>query len=144
MLTVLSSWKLYYCVMSFLTESVAILDIIRIYFTTNFSKNSLLSKSFCSIFLGIPATSKHSLLEYWVLAQHWHSMFTSLLDNSKFTFFVTNNSDWKISNLLFNLRISSNASALLAEILDCIASTRAIKSFSSSLSKSSSVYDAVV
>ena len=93
MLTVLSPWKLYYYIITLLTESVTIVDVIRVYFTT-FSRtdSTLSSKSFCSTSLGIPTTSKHSLLEYWALAQRWCSMFTSLMDNSEFTFFVTKRS----------------------------------------------------
>ena len=51
-------------------------------------------------------------------------------------------------NILFSntehLRISSNTSSLLADILDCIASIIAVKSFLSSLPKFSSVYDDIV
>ena len=106
--------------------------------------STLSSKSFCSASIGIPTTSKHSLFEHWALAKHWRSMFTSILDKCVSTFFVTKRSDYKISNLLFNLRISSDISALLADILDCVASTIAIKSLCSNLSKFSSVYDEIV
>ena len=146
MLTVLSPWKLYYNIITLLTESVTILDVIGSILQPNFSRtdSTLPYKSFCSTSLGIPTTSKHSLLEYWALVHHWRSMFASLLDNSEFTSFVTKRSGCKILNLLFNLRISSNTSALLADIWDCIASTITIKSFSSSLSKFSSVHDDLV
>ena len=110
----------------------------------NFSRkdSTLPYKSFCSTSLGIP--TKHPLLEYWALFHHWRSVFTSLLDNSEFTSFVTKRSGCKILNLLFNLRISFNTSALLAHIWDCITSTIPIKSFFSSLSKFSSVHDDIV
>ena len=119
--------------------------MLRVYFTTKLFKNRqhlTPSKSLCSTSFGTPTTSKNSLHEYWALAQHWRSMFTSLLDNSEFNFFVTTRSEFK--NLLYNLRISSNTSALIADILDSTASTIAIKSFFSTLSKFYSVYDDIV
>ena len=60
--------------------------------------------------LGIPIMSSHCLLEYCSFAQHWRSMSTILLESKLLTFFVTHSSDWSLSNLSFNFRISSSNS----------------------------------
>ena len=60
--------------------------------------------------LGIPTISRHSLLEYWAFAQHWHSVSTSLPESRLLAFSVIHTSDWILSNLSFNLRnLSSNS-----------------------------------
>ena len=109
MLTILSLWKLHCYIFALFTESVSICDVIQGLFykqplqeqTGSCFQNSSVQPLFLTSF-GIPITSKYSLFEDWALAKHWHSMFTSLLDKSKFTFFVTIRSDCIISNPLFN------------------------------------------
>ena len=76
------------------TESVTICDVIQGLFykqplpeqTASCFQNSSVQPLFLTSF-GIPITFQYSLFEDWALAKHWHSMFTSLLDNSKSTFF---------------------------------------------------------
>ena len=111
MLTILSPWKLHCDIIVPFTESVTICDVIQGLFykqplqeqTASCFQNSSVQPLFLTSF-GIPITFQYSLFEEWALAKHWHSMFTSLLDNSKFTFFVTTRSDCIISNSLFNLQ----------------------------------------
>ena len=111
MLTILSPWKLYCDIIVPFTESVTICDVIQGLFykqplpeqTASCFQNSSVQPLFLTSF-GIPITFQYSLFEDWALAKHWHSMFTSLLDNSKSTFFVTTRSDCIISNSLFNLQ----------------------------------------
>ena len=66
------------------------------------------SKTSASTSLWMPITSRHSLLEYWAFAQHWHSILVNQFDKSGFTYCETANSE-KASD---NLRISSNTSLL--------------------------------
>ena len=54
--------------------------------------SSFVSKFLSSTCRGIPATSKHSLLEYWAFAQHWRSIVTTLLQSSLVTRLVTTSS----------------------------------------------------
>ena len=118
MLTVLLPQKPYFEIITILTASVAIRDVISVYFKTDLFKNRqlltfqvVLSKSTS---FGITATSKHSLFKYWALAHYWLSMFTRLLDNSEFTFYVTTRSDCIISIILFNLLICCNTLSIIS------------------------------
>ena len=61
--------------------------------------------SLLSALVGIPATSMHSLLEYWALAQHCLSISTKRLDSKECACFATTFSDSSLLNLSFNLRI---------------------------------------
>ena len=62
----------------------------------NQTLRTLSSSSFCLTDSGIPATSKHSLLEYWVFAQHCLSKSMTLCKSKELTFFVTGSCDSRI------------------------------------------------
>ena len=90
--------------------------------------------------LVIPTISRHSLLQYWTFVQHWQSMSTSLLQSRLLTFLEIHASDWSLSNLSCNLRISSGSSVLellASSSLSCKDKTIRIKSFLYSLSNDS-------
>ena len=59
---------------------------------------------------GMPATSKHSLLEYWAFAQHCLSISITLLLRSVLTFLTILISDLSLTKFSLNLRIYSRAS----------------------------------
>ena len=59
---------------------------------------------------GTPATSKHSLLEYWSFAQHCLSISITLLLRSVLTFLTILISDSSLTKFSLNLSISSRAS----------------------------------
>ena len=82
----------------------------------------LFSSSFCLTDSGIPATSKHSLLEYWAFAQHCLSKSITLHWSKELTFYVTSSFDSRLVNLSLNLRTSSGILVLdcIPVILDCI------------------------
>ena len=66
------------------------------------------SKASASTSLGMSITSRHSLLEYWAFAQHWHSRLAKLFDKSEFTCCETANSDWSFKKASNSLQISSS------------------------------------
>ena len=111
MLTVLLPQKPYFEIITILTASVTIRDVISVYFKTDLFKNRQLLTF--QVFLS-KSTSKHSLFKYWALAHYWLSKFTRLLDNSEFTFYVTTRSDCIISIILFNLLICCNTLSIIS------------------------------
>ena len=81
--------------------------------------STFVSKFLSSTCRGIPAISKHSLLEYWAFAQHWRSIVTILLQSSLFTHLVTTHSAWILAKLSLSLRISWSMALLSSVILFC-------------------------
>ena len=96
--------------------------------------STFVSEFLSSTCRGIPATSKHSLLDYWAFAQHWHSTVTILLQSSLFTRLVTS-SAWSLAKLSLNLCMV----LLSSVILFCNDRTIGMSSLFSILSKASSV-----
>ena len=75
-------------------------------------------RKFCEMLLGMPETSRHSLLEYCSFAQHFLSTLVSWLDNLLFMFLLIARSDSSfvnlfrrsVSSLLIFVRVVSNLS----------------------------------
>ena len=132
-----------------LAKTMTVINKTRISFATKLLKNwkYFVSNWLSSTWRGIPATSKHSLLEYWEFTQHWRPKVTIRLVSSVVTCLVTASSDLRLLKLLLNLRISSKNSLLLlffsATVL-CKLSTIGIRSLLSILSNDSSVYSEIV
>ena len=70
--------------------------------------STLSSISLLLTLLGIPATSMHSLLEYWTFAKHCLYISIKSVDRKDFSCFVTAFSSSSWVNLWFTLRISSS------------------------------------
>ena len=77
------------------------------------------SRCLSSTWWGIPTTSTHSFLEYYVFAQHWHSNVTILLVNAVLTCLAIESSDWSLEKFSLKLRISSTTSLFTSDILLC-------------------------
>ena len=67
---------------------------------------TLSSNSFCLTDSGIPATSKHYLLEYWAFAQHCLTKSMTLCWSKELTFFVTSSCYSRLVTLSFILGTS--------------------------------------
>ena len=102
--------------------------------------STFVSKFLSSTCRGIPATSKHSLLEYGAFAQRWHSTVTILLQSSLLTRLVTTSSAWSLAKLSLKLRISWSMVLLSSVVSFCNERTIGMSSLFSILSKASSVY----
>ena len=81
------------------------------------------SKTFTSTSLGMPLTSRISLLEYWAFVQNWHSILVNLFDKSEFSYQQTANSDWSSKIASDNLQIYSTTRLLASSSLLCKGST---------------------
>ena len=81
--------------------------------SSNFSNNfnTVCSRSFNSVDSGIPVTSRHSRLEYWLLLKHCLFIFINLFSNIPLTCLLTANSDSSFSKSFSNLLSSSDIPA---------------------------------
>ena len=81
------------------------------------------SKTSAPTSLGMPITSKHSLLEYWAFSQHWRFILVNPFDESECNCRETDNSDWTLKIASDNLQISSSTCLLGSSSLLCKDST---------------------
>ena len=114
MFAVFSAGKLFNdCVIIF-AESMTVINKGRVNGAANLLEDwQYLSKFLSSTCRGIPAPSKHSLLEYWAFAQHWRSTVTILI-----VYTLSNNKAANINDaLLFRSQTCFNSkwSDLLGE-----------------------------
>ena len=75
--------------------------------------STFVSKFLSSTCWGIPAPSKHSLLEYWAFAQHWRATVTILLQYLLFTRLVTTKLQISIVHCCFALKLVSTPNEVI-------------------------------
>ena len=75
--------------------------------------STFVSKFLSSTCRGIPAPSKHSLLEYWAFAQHWRSTVTILLQYLLFTRLVTTKLQISMMHCCFALKLVSTPNEVI-------------------------------